>query len=378
MEQQVKNKKRNGLAKRILRLSATWQTVIVVLLMMGVFTFGYCSVILIEDICDSVFSKRYYVSRYMENRYEFRRYSNGHDRIVKKGKLRAVLKDVEWVDGAENDSLWIVAKDGRYACFNTNTGQLTFPFTYRKAWRYSEGVAAVLDDDTLLRFIDAHGNLVFQRSFPYNQHRKFYYQFHNQMCQMLDTAGKVGLIDISGDWVVEPKYDSAAFSTGLSCGYWLLMRNDSLTVIDSTGHILIDLIPGQQLKYTDKGDLEVWHLLYPGRLFDAHGNMLANQTYWMIDKITYYDNGDEKSTGVLAYYTEYEQCGLMSIDGKILTEARFDEITAIDKNLFRAKYSMEMYEEDFSQYDDASIYVLLNDKGERVEGNVGKNNNTAK
>lgn len=373
MEQQAKKqKKSNGLTKQILRLSAKCKTIIVLLILIGTFAVGYYSVTLIGDAYDKITSEKYYVSEEMGNGYEVHTYFDGPDCIAKNGKRRTIIKDIEWVNGNVSDSLWVVSKDDRRAYFNTNTGQLTSPFIYRKAWCYSEGVAAVLDEDYRLKFIDPQGNLVFKNTFSYNQQRDFYYQFHNRICPMLDSVGKVGLIDMSGKWVVEPSYDSAAFVSGSGCGYWSLMRNDSLSVIDSMGRILIGMTPGQQLKLTDDGSLEVWQRLYPGRLYDKSGRLLSNQTYWSIEKITYYEDGNEISTDVLAYHTGYDQCGLMSISGEILTAAQYDEIEAIDKKLFRAQKTIDVIVDDegYSRYDDenSTIYVLLNDKGELVEG----------
>lgn len=373
MEQQAKKqKKSNGLTKRILRMSAKCKTIIVLLILIGTFAVGYYSVTLIGDAYDKITSEKYYVSEEMGNGYGVRTYFDGPDCVAKNGKHRAIIKDIEWVNGNVSDSLWVVSKDDRRAYFNTNTGQLTSPFIYRKAWCYSEGVAAVLDEDYRLKFIDPQGNLVIKYTFSYNQQRDLYYQFHNRMCPMLDSVGKVGLIDMSGKWVVEPSYDSAAFISGSGCGYWSLTRNDSLSVIDSMGRILIGMTPGQQLKLTDDGSLEVWQRLYPGRLYDKSGRLLSNQTYWSIEKITYYEDGNEISTDMLAYHTGYDQCGLMSLSGEILTAAQYDEIEAIDKKIFRAQKTIDVIVDDegYSRYDDenSTIYVLLNDKGELVEG----------
>lgn len=373
MEQQVKNKKSNGLAKRIFRLSTKWKVVIVLLILVGTFAVGYYSMIFIGYVYDQITSDKYFVSEEMGNGYEIRSYEDGSICIAKNGKLRAIVKDIAWVNGDISDSLWVVAKDDRRAYFNTNTGQLTSPFIYQKAWRYSEGVAAVLDENNRLRFIDPQGNPIFKRSFLFNQQRDFYYQFHEGMCRMIDTTGKVGLIDKLGNWVVEPRYDSAAFVSGSGDGYWSLMRGDSLMVVDSMAHILIDLTPGQQLKLTDDGKLEIWQRLYPGKLYDKSGALLANQTYWKIERITYFEDGSEISTGVLAYYTRYDQCGLMSLGGKILTAAQYDEIEAVDKKLFRAQKTIDANDdEDYSYYDveNSTIYVLINDNGELVEGGI--------
>lgn len=373
MEQQAKKqKKSNGLTKQILRVSAKCKTIIVLLMLIGIFAVGYYSVTLIGDAYDKITSEKYYVSEEMGNGYEVRTYFDGPDCIAKNGKHRTIIKDIEWVNGDISDSLWVVSKDDRRAYFNTNTGHLTSPFIYRKAWCYSEGVAAVLDEGYRLRFIDPQGYPVIKRTFCYNSKRECYYQFHNSMCQMLDSTGKVGLIDKSGEWVIEPSYDSAAFISDSGCGYWSLMRNDSLSVIDSMGRILIGMTPGQQLKLTKDGSLEVWQRLYPGRLYDKSGRLLSNQTYCKIEKITYYEDGNEISTDVLAYHTGYDQCGLMSLGGEILTAAQYDEIEAIDKKLFRAQKTIDVLVDDegYSCYDDenSTIYVLLNDKGELVEG----------
>ncbi|MBQ9588126.1 MAG: WG repeat-containing protein [Bacteroidales bacterium] len=373
MEQQAKRRKKsNGLTKQILRMSAKCKTIIALLILIGIFAVGYFSVILIVFAYGKITSKKYHVSEAMENGYEVRSYFDGTDCIAKNGKRRAIIKDIEWVKGSVSDSLWVVSKDGRIAYFNTNTGQLTSSFIYRKTWGYSEGVAAVLDDEYRLKFIDSQGGIVFKHTFNYNQQRDLYYQFHYQMCPMLDSVGKVGLIDTSGKWVVEPCFDSAAFISGMRGGYWSLMRNDSLTVIDSLGRILIGMTPGQQLKLTDDGDLEIWQQLYPGRLFDKSGRLLSNQTYWSVEKIIYYEDGNVTSTDVLAYYTAYDQCGLMSLGGQILTAAQYNEIEAIDKKLFRAQRGIDALVDDegYPLHDDekSTIYVLLNDKGELVEG----------
>ena len=374
MEQQAKKqKKSNGLTKQILRMSAKWKTIIVLLILIGIFAVGYFSVTLIGDAYDKITSDKYYVSEEMGNGYEVRTYFDGPDCIAKNGKHRVIIKGIEWVNGNVSDSLWVVSKDGRRAYFNTNTGQLTSQFIYRKAWRYSEGVAVVLDGDNRLRFIDPQGNPVFKHTFYYNAKRECYYQFHNSMCQMLDSTGKVGLIDKSGKWVIEPSYDSAVFVSCSEKGYWSLMRGDFLMVVDSMAHILIDLTPGQQLKLTDDGNLEVWQRFYPGRLYDKSGNLLSSQTYWKIEKITYYEDGNEISTDVLAYFTGYDQCGLMSLNGKILTAAQYDEIEAVDKKLFRAQKTIDANDdEDYSYYDveNSTIYVLINDNGELVEWGI--------
>jgi len=310
---------------------------------------------------------KYYVSEEMGNDYEVRTYYDGPDCIAKADKRRAIVKDIEWVNGDDEDSLWVVAKNDRRAYFNTNSGKFVSKFIYRKAWRYSEGIAAVLDESGSLIFIDPQGKLAIEKAFYHNQQKAVYYQFHSGLCPMADSAGLIGLINRSGNWVIEPQYDSVA----RICEYWSMMCNDSLTVIDTNGHTLIELTAGNAIALTSDGDIEVKQKYRPGRLYDNKGNLLASQTYQDVERIAKYDdyyNDDEGDleTNVLKYYTDSEHCGLMTRDGKILTEAKYESIEAINETLFKAVYDME--DGNYEAYDaiDAPTYVLLNDKGELV------------
>lgn len=359
METQENNKKKsNSLTKRILRISTGWKVVLVLFFLTGTFAVGYYSVVLIGKIYEEITSDKYFVSEEMGNGYEVRTYYDGPSSIALNGKRRAVVKDVDYVEGNEEDSLWIVYKDYKAAFFNTQTGQLTTPFVYDVAWLYSEGVAAVVDSNSRLFFINPQGGIAFNQTFPYNQQDDYGYQFHHGMCQVLNPTGFVGLINKKGEWVFEPCYDSAAYDDG----YWWLTRNDSLMVIDSNGSILIGMTLGQELRVSEEGNLEVWHKLYPGRLYDASGKLLAHQVYWKVDRLTYYDDGDDIATDVLEYYTDYGQCGLMTLEGRPLTDARYYSIIAVSKTLFRARYRL-------NDEGDNLMDVLLNEKGELVETN---------
>lgn len=359
METQKNNKKKsNSLVKRILRISIGWKVVVVLLYLTGIFAVGYYSVVFIGEIYEKITSDNYFVSDEMGNGYEVRIYYDGQTCIARNDRRRAIMKDIDWVDGIEPDSLWIIYKEDKVAFFNTQTGEMMSPFIYDKAWCYSEGLAAVVDSNSKLLFINPQGTIAFNHIFLYNQQDDYEYQFHNGMCQVLDSTGSVGIINTKGEWVFEPCFDSADYTNG----YWWLTRNDSLMVIDSNGHILIEMTLGQDLRVSEEGDIEVWHKLYPGKLYNASGELLAHQTYYKVDRLTYDDDGEDIATDVLEYYTDNGQCGLMSLNGRLLTDARYFSIEAVSKTLFRASYRL---------YCDGAelIEVLLNDKGELVETN---------
>lgn len=356
MDNQEKNKKHYGLVKRFFRLSFVWKAVVVLLLLIGTFSAGRYAVKLVGDVYEWMSADRYYVVENMGGGYEFRCYYDGPNRISRKGRIRTVVKNVDLVKGDSSDGLWLVRKNDSFAFFNIHTGRMMSPFIYQNAWPYSEGVAAVVDSDYRLFFINLQGEVLYGRTFAFNALNDGEYLFHNGFCQVIDTSGMAGIIDLSGNWVMQPQYDDVLYNAG----YWSLTMGDSLMVLDSSGNTLIQMTRGQELRVIDNGDLEIWHQLYPGKLYDASGRLLARQTYYDIKCLSYDEDDEECNTDVLVYYTEYDQCGLLSKDGRVLTDARFYDIKAIGDGLFRASY--RVYEDG-----DSSVEVLLNEKGELVE-----------
>lgn len=353
MSKHTQKRKSFKLTKWFLSIAIGWRVVIALLSIIGAAAVVMFAIVSILEIHDEVAGNKYYVSEYMGSRYVVRKYNNGTKQIAERGKRRSLVKNVDWVIGYSSDSLWVVASRGRRAYFNVKTGQLLSPFIYRKAWLYSDGVAAVVDSNSRLRFIDPQGNLAFARSFEYNRKHTLDYVFKKGLCPIYDTMGHIGLIDKHGEWVVAPVYDSMAY-VGT---YWSLMRGDSLSVADSTGCTIIGMRPGQQLNITDEGDLEVWQNLRPACLYNKEGKIVAKQTYWNLSQLAYYENDKEIYTGLLVYQTCYQRSGLITSDGQVLTDAIYSDIEALGKNLFRAAYDCNY----------GTSYILLNDKGELVE-----------
>jgi len=347
------------LRKKILKLSFWEDVLIFILVIVGMITSVSFLVGKIVDWHDDFVSDHRLYSTAMGNGYEARTCDDGTKRIVKDGKCGSVLKGLSSVSGNMYDSLWVVGKDGLYTFFNTNTGKITSPFKYVNAWPFSEGVAAVVDEHNQLMFIDPHGNIAIDSVFRFNQKLiDNAIAFHNGLCKMVDTLGKYGIIDMSGKWVVAPNSDEAFFDPQ---NWWVLKLNDSLMVVDTCGRTIIDMNRGQELKILVDGSLAVWHQLYPSRIYDTVGNLIASQGYDEIQSLTYYENDEEINTGLFVYSTDYKHKGLMTSDGKILTQAKYSDIEAIGKTRFRAEFLMYYCDEYFERHS-----VLLNEKGQIV------------
>jgi uncharacterized membrane protein len=89
---------------------------------------------------------------------------------------------------------------------NVVTGEIEIKAEYDHAWLFSEGVAAVVKDNKI-GFIDKDNNVVIPFQYPmYASYAPYTYRFYNGYCKVTDEEGRCGLIDHSGNWVIEPKY----------------------------------------------------------------------------------------------------------------------------------------------------------------------------
>lgn len=104
---------------------------------------------------------------------------------------------------------------------------------YDHAWRFSEGKAAVCVNGKL-GFIDKHGKYIIEPLFAYSSNPKYGldqynrqlehfvdFTFNEGLCPMVGSNNKYGLIDKSGIWRLEPKYESIKYLEQSQT--WLIM-----------------------------------------------------------------------------------------------------------------------------------------------------------
>ena len=104
---------------------------------------------------------------------------------------------------------------------------------YDHAWRFSEGKAAVCVKGKL-GFIDKHGKYIIEPLFSYSSNPKYGldqynrqlehfvdFTFNEGLSPMIGSNGKYGLIDESGIWRLEPKFESIKYLEQFQI--WLVM-----------------------------------------------------------------------------------------------------------------------------------------------------------
>ena len=235
------------------------------------------------------------------------------------GKMTIRNVKIDWTQESANDSLSVFCSEGKRGYYNSFSGEIAVPAQYRRAWVFSDGLAAVQKNGNI-GFIDHKGNVVIDFLFPFHGNPLSSFLFRNGVCVVANEDGKCGVIDKTGTWIVQPEYDYvSAFK--------------EYAVVTSDG-------VRKQVTYD--------------------GTVLNSFVLDDIEELTYYRDEYSKGydevtvthyTGLFAYRVG-GRWGLMDAMCNRLTEPLYASISAVDGNIFRARLL-----DDYSE-------VILNAKGE--------------
>ena len=239
------------------------------------------------------------------------------------GEVTAEKIKFDWTSSSPNDSLGVFCTDKKRGYYNSYTGKIVIPAQYRRAWVFSEGLAAV-QKNGMIGFINRKGDVVIPFRYPYHGNPLSSFVFDNGHCIVADTTGKCGVINRKGEWVIQPKYDN----------------------IDAYEEYVIASSAGvrKQLTYEEKtinsfvvDNIKALTFMEKERYENKDG------------EIVYLDI--EVKTGLFSYSVG-GRCGLMDANCRRLTDPLYSRIIAVDKNMYRALL-LDSYSE-----------VILNGKGE--------------
>ena len=235
------------------------------------------------------------------------------------------IKDIklDWTQPSRHDSLAVFCSEGKRGYYNMYTGEIAVKPQYRRAWVFSEGLAAVQRNGNI-GFIDHKGNVVIDFLFPYHGNPLSDFVFDDGHCVVANAEGKCGVIDKTGKWLIQPEYDNVdafrEYAIASKAGVTLQVTYDG-RVLNS---FVLDSV--YQLSYEEEERFE-----------NREG------------EIQYVDKSIQ--TGLFAYYVG-GRCGLMDANCHRLTEPVYSSIRAVNRNMFRATLL------------DGWSEVILNAKGE--------------
>ena len=213
---------------------------------------------------------------------------------------------------------------------------------YRKAWVFSEGLAAVLKDDKI-GFINEKNEVVIPFQYEYTEDRNMYkhsYLFHNGYCAMANTKGKYGLIDNTGKWAVKPTYDE--IWAPQDWGYRVIVNDGKYGILDSTCNIVY-LVEYDNINILSDGfilnkDGRKWQVDLSGNIIQP---FMYDGTYYLNYPVGYNENGDIQYA--FADYLKYEvadRYGIMDrITGKAITAAIYSDINMLSQEIFEVQDS---------------------------------------
>ena len=239
------------------------------------------------------------------------------------GEVTAEKIKFDWTSSSPNDSLGVFCTDKKRGYYNSYTGKIVIPAQYRRAWVFSEGLAAV-QKNGMIGFINRKGEVVIPFRYPYHGNPLSSFVFEDGHCIVADTTGKCGVINRKGEWIIQPKYDNIdayeEYVIASSAGVRKQLTYEEKTI----NSFVVDNI--KALTFTEKERYE-----------NKDG------------EIVYLDI--EVKTGLFSYSVG-GRCGLMDANCRRLTDPLYSRIIAVDKNMYRALL-LDSYSE-----------VILNAKGE--------------
>lgn len=235
------------------------------------------------------------------------------------------IKDikVDWTSSSGVDTLAVFCADNKRGYFNVHTGKIVIEPKYRRAWNFSDGLAAV-QLNGYIGFLDSKGNVAIGFNYPYYGNPLSSFLFKKGYCVVADSTGKCGVINKKGDWTIEPVYDNVEIF--------------------------------EEYAIVTKAGLRA-QMLFDGTLLNSY--VLDEISQLTFTQEEYYANKEgeictiEKTidTGMF-FYRVGGRVGLMDANCRRLTEPLYTRIRAVSKTMYRA-YLLDGYSE-----------VILNAKGE--------------
>lgn len=292
----------------------------------------------------------------LSNSVVIRAYNNDVYRVYNRQTKRYTTPKVSWVSGIPaRDSITVFCdRTGKRGFLNINTGEIVISAQYKKAWHFSEGLAAVLGSNGKIGFIDYNNNLVIDYEIPYRDSDD--YLFKDGYCTVaywdkelreyrvalygLKQRGRV--IDWNYSRICSPNSD----------GYRIAVNDEGYWLYDKDFNLVFDY-PYENIRYGYDVDGIYVTKNYVKQRIDYDGTVLDPFVIDDVERISYvsgltkpiydYDNEcyDQEETmefepDIMAYEVN-SRFGLMDAHtGRIITLAKYSSIVMVSKELFRA------------------------------------------
>ena len=304
---------------------------------LGVFIFFAClASVRIEDRLDN---KRWYCQKEINDSLRLDKHypDKEYVRIYNLNTRRYISPKMRWVSlgVSEGDSLTVYCDmNGKRGYVNLNTGNIVIEGRYNHAWNFSEGLAAVYRDNRI-GFINTAGEEVIPCQFPTTQHAitRLGYAFHDGYCVVTNSKNECGLINRTGELVVDTIYDCIWGPS--TCGVRIFQDEGKYGIMDIDGTITLALhyeliyCYGEHLFAVDNGVM---------KRIDKYGKVLTAfcSDYDFRPMYLPSDYDQEHPTGYFEY-SVYGCKGVIDSNGEIVIPAIYNEVNQLDAHLFEVQ-----------------------------------------
>jgi serine/threonine protein kinase len=280
--------------------------------------------------------------------------------VFNKQTGKKITKGLDWLAISPNDSLAVICKNKRRGYLNAYTGKIVIPPTYAKAWIFSDGVAAVMENDSIY-FINHAGKRIIHQGFEKSDFEDDYV-FHDGYCNV-KLHGKSGVIDKTGKVCVPIEYDEVKQR---EYGLWAVRLNDKWGVYNDSS-VLIFPCAYRFVEFSEQNGIYLTNMQNYCRRYSSSGELLDNFVISEVDELMYDSQAVDadgntvyKTAPCLRYKAPCGLYGLLGRDGHPFTAPLFTSIDAIGEDLFLGHYENGWYGVDGEG-------VLMNHKGEIMQ-----------
>lgn len=362
MEKESASKKRTNLklmGRKVLNLS--WKVAMVFVGIFAAFTiFEY-----IGFQCSEIFRKRSHdYDRPLSENIAVHNCFGNKVRIYDIEADRYVTSKMKWVsDIPERDSLTVFCdKDGKRGFLNVNTGKIVIEGKYEHAWVFSEGLAAVVETDGRMGFVDHTGEYVIAPEFDYFASHD--YVFKHGVCCIQNSEGMQGLINPDGKWVLPQEYSWIDYVA--EADMFIPTKDEKDGLIRNGSFEWVYPVDYDDISWTDAGtghgfilykDFHSQHVSADGKVIDAFLIDGTEELRYMV-KCNPVDCDEFEISDKVIAFCVYGLWGIMDkTSGKVIIPAKYGRIEMASKDIIKCGL------EKFGNND----YVLYDLKGRKIE-----------
>ena len=290
-----------------------------------------------------------------------------HRKGVKVYDLQAkkyVTPLLAWVSATpERDSLAVFCgKDGKRGFINANTGEIVIEGKYEHAWVFSEGLAAVVEPDGKMGFIDHTGKYVIAPELDYFASHD--YVFKHDVCCIQNSEGMQGLINRVGEWVLPQEYSLIDYVA--ETDMFILTKDEKDGLLKNGSFEWVYPVEYDDISWTDAPtghgfilykDFCLQHVSVDGKVIDAFLIDGTEELRYMV-KCDTVDCDEYAISDKVMAFSVYGLWGVMDKNtGNVIIPAKYGRIEMASKDIVQC--GLEKYGNN--------DYVLYDLKGRKIE-----------